>query len=370
MSRNFIKSSIQDILLLTKIRSSKIIVPFILIFSIHTFLISQKTVTSELGFKLKINKEGKLETEPTEFSPYENPEFNFLLEEQDRININKIIAHYKAEDLKLFEIKRNLESSINDTKIFHDSLQTIKKEEQSTPLQNEYKVTKKQINKLYKNLNEQYQNFNKIYTSRDKKKIQHLLIKELQKISVISGGNEPLERTETEAVSYENTAQKYSLITPDETKPWKSASLYTDNLFFIYTPDKMKNYYKDEPMLKGFAQLVKKNNDFEVTIELRFSSSDIIKSYGFIKENDFLKLNMLYGEAIFLLAAKNSFGELEPGTGHTIYKASFKIKNKSDLKKIGDGYVDSLGIMWSSGFEYYPVYKLDLLAIQYLKIKK
>jgi hypothetical protein len=194
------------------------------------------------------------------------------------------------------------------------------------------------------------------------KKIVTLIDNKFEKIKPLESKPEENKRStekETQMLS------QSKMIIVDNRKPWEILITYSDNLFIIHTPTALKSYYKDGQLLKGYANIVKRGNSYFLNLELNFASNDVMKSYGFIKEGDFLKINFIHGQSMFLLAQETVMGKIENSTGNTIYNSEFKFKSKADIKRIGKSLIDSIGILWTSGFEYYPVYKIDLLSKQY-----
>lgn len=136
-----------------------------------------------------------------------------------------------------------------------------------------------------------------------------------------------------------------------------------------YTPEKMKSYYKLSDFLTISAALEKLDGKTYLNIEARFNSKDVMKSYGKIHKSDFLRLEFVSGRKLFLTAVESSDPYLEKHTANSVYKARYQIANKSDLDILQKEYVDKLGIMWSSGFEAYPVYDVDFFHRQLTCLK-
>jgi hypothetical protein len=136
-----------------------------------------------------------------------------------------------------------------------------------------------------------------------------------------------------------------------------------------YTPDKMKSYYKLSDFLTINAALEKLDGKTYLNIEARFNSKDVMKSYGKIHKSDFLRIEFISGRKLFLTAIEASEPYLEKHTANSVYKAKYQIASKSDLDILQNEYVDKVGIMWSSGFEAYPVYDVDFFHRQLTCLK-
>ena len=348
---------------------------FLFLSTIQLKIYSQKTLTTDLGNLVTINQDNKLSILNSDINPFESPEFNFLLDDQDRKKLEEIQAVYKDKDLTFFNKRMYINKEILLKKSMLENAQIQKNKVEIKKLNteiNDLAALEKDNEKKYLSLKNDYSQFLKIYNIKDKKSLVNFLNLELKKSSQGIKSKESKQNTPSTITEISKSKNDSKKTTGDqsirEQSPWEKEGYYTDNLFIMYTPENMKSYYKDEQLLKGYAKLVKIEKDYFVLMELRFNSTDITKSYGFIKTGDFLKLNMIYGQPIYLLAEENTTGKIESITGNTVYNAKFKVKNKGDLKRLVNGYVDSAGLLWSSGFEYYPVYKIDLLARQYKEI--
>ncbi|MCB0649149.1 MAG: hypothetical protein KDC49_20905 [Saprospiraceae bacterium] len=145
----------------------------------------------------------------------------------------------------------------------------------------------------------------------------------------------------------------------DQRKPWEieitNSSEELPSLL-TYTPDRLKNYYKDNYLLEVFPKLINKNY---LELKFVFHSKDVAKSYGTINKGAMLKIDFIHGQSIVLKASKSIDPSLEEYTGNTIYNAIYRIKTKDEYKKLKSTSLDNIGVMWTSGFELYPVYNID-----------
>ena len=134
--------------------------------------------------------------------------------------------------------------------------------------------------------------------------------------------------------------------------------------FFGYTSKRLENYFKAQEYLTCTASIEKLAGDYFINLELRFKSKDVKKSYGKIKAGDFMKVLFVNGLSIFLKATEDSEAFIEQYTGNTIYKVKYKFKDKEDFSSSSRHYLDTVGLMWSSGFEEYVIYQVDYLQNQ------
>ncbi len=136
-----------------------------------------------------------------------------------------------------------------------------------------------------------------------------------------------------------------------------------------YTPEKVKSYYKLSNFLTISASLEKLDGKTYINIEARFNSKDAMKSYGKIHKEDFLRLEFISGKKLFLTSVESSDPSLEVYTANSLYKARYLFASKDDVAILEREYLDKLGIMWSSGFEAYPVYDVDFFQRQLTCLK-
>ena len=55
---------------------------------------------------------------------------------------------------------------------------------------------------------------------------------------------------------------------------------------------------------------------------------------------------------------------LDKQSGETIYRVRCALSNGQDFSMLENGWLDSFGIMWSTGFEDYTVYDVDFMQRQ------
>jgi hypothetical protein len=149
----------------------------------------------------------------------------------------------------------------------------------------------------------------------------------------------------------------------------KKQTTLASSRLLTYTPEKVKSYYKLSDFLSISASLEKLEGKTYINIEARFNSKDAMKSYGKIYKSDFLRLEFISGKKVFLSSVESCEPALEKHTGHSIYKAKYLFASKYDVDILENEYLDKVGIMWSSGFEAYPVYDVDFFQRQVTCLK-
>lgn len=131
-----------------------------------------------------------------------------------------------------------------------------------------------------------------------------------------------------------------------------------------YTPKKLTNYYKEKDYLTVSTAVGTADGDPYLDFEFRFYSKDVSKSYGVIRPGDISFFKTLKGDKIYIRPLTTTTSSIEQYTGNTIYRGQFVFVNKSDYGLLKKGMLDELNILWSSGFETYPIYNLDFYKAQ------
>ena len=138
---------------------------------------------------------------------------------------------------------------------------------------------------------------------------------------------------------------------------------------FGHTSEKLKHVLKKKNFLNCNAYLTLLDGDYYLNLDLELATKDASKSYGYIDKNDLVKLTFINGENFIANSIYKAEGKLEQYSGHTKYEAVYRLQDIK-MELIKDLELDKLAIIWSSGYEEYPVYEIDLLQHQLECIKK
>jgi hypothetical protein len=138
--------------------------------------------------------------------------------------------------------------------------------------------------------------------------------------------------------------------------------------FFTYTPERLRSHLKNENLLTGNIRLKQINNQYYLDLTIILRSKDAAKSYGSIPEDNLFRIEFVNGIRLNLKNLRNSGGTIEEYSGRVMYNLTFKLE-KGMLNLIDKVPVDHVGLMWSSGFEKYIIYEIDVLMNQYKCIK-
>ena len=126
---------------------------------------------------------------------------------------------------------------------------------------------------------------------------------------------------------------------------------------------------KKKNFLNCNAYLTLLDGDYYLNLDLELATNDASKSYGYIDKNDLVKLTFINGENFIANSIYKAEGKLEQYSGHTKYEAVYRLQD-INMELIKYLELDKLAIIWSSGYEEYPVYEIDLLQRQLECIKK
>ncbi|MFZ1705101.1 MAG: hypothetical protein WAT79_12200 [Saprospiraceae bacterium] len=132
---------------------------------------------------------------------------------------------------------------------------------------------------------------------------------------------------------------------------------------FQFTPERLKVHLKNENLLEGKVRLRTTESNLFMDLQLEIRSKDAAKSYGFIPEGNLLRLEFVNGIRLNLKAKEQVLGRIEEYSGRVLFQASFLLDKEmtNQLEKLP---IDYIGVMWSSGFEKYEVYEVDVLMNQ------
>lgn len=130
-----------------------------------------------------------------------------------------------------------------------------------------------------------------------------------------------------------------------------------------YSHPKIEQYYKENSFLTADISVLQMGKNKYALLDIIVRSQDAIKNYGMIKAGSPLKIELINGENVYLFSQANAEGRLIPGTINVKYQVLYSIE-KSEYKLLKSSEVDNLGIMWTSGYEKYDIYNIDVLLHQ------
>lgn len=137
---------------------------------------------------------------------------------------------------------------------------------------------------------------------------------------------------------------------------------------FLFTPQRLKVHLKEENLIECHAQISQTGKDIFLNFRIVMKTKDAAKSYGHIQEGGILRLEFINGLRLNLKASQTVFGSIEEYSGKIVYETKCKL-DKEMVKQLQNLPLDYLGIMWSSGFEKYEIFEVDVLMRQLVCLK-
>lgn len=150
----------------------------------------------------------------------------------------------------------------------------------------------------------------------------------------------------------DKSSGKYKLVTKSE-------------FLFDYTNSKLRKLYKEKSFLETNVSIVGLNNKLFLVLTIKINSKDASLTYGQINNGSTLKLSFMNGQEKYLKCSSSSAGQVRllKNKYSTEYEVFYRLEKES-IDMISKYDLDKLGIMWSSGYEEYEIYYLDVIRHQ------
>jgi len=141
-----------------------------------------------------------------------------------------------------------------------------------------------------------------------------------------------------------------------------------DELLFSFTPEKLEEYIGGREFILGSSALLSISSKYYLSLDLNLATSKAQNYYGKIVTGQPIKLFFLKREPVFLDIVHSDIPSIDKIKGETKY-SMMAVVDKTDLKAIRKCELDKIGIVWSSGYEEYPIYDVDIFKNQYKCLK-
>ena len=135
------------------------------------------------------------------------------------------------------------------------------------------------------------------------------------------------------------------------------------SILFTHTDPDLRPYFKDKELITCRGRLSMVGPYMYFTIEFQIASSHSQSNFGSLQEGSLLRLKLMNDTNVSLYNLKTDEGRIDPYTGYTIFAAQYAI-GKQEMKSLRSSELDKMRVMWSTGFEDYDVYNIDLLINQ------
>jgi len=138
---------------------------------------------------------------------------------------------------------------------------------------------------------------------------------------------------------------------------------------FEYTPEELSGYYKERDFLSCYSSVGILDDTHYLYLKLIFDSKDASRAYGSIQKEQEIRMTMIDGTQTRLKTAVHVNAKPDPKSKRVVYDGIF-LMNGSNKKKLKESEVDQVEIIWTSGFESYEVFNVDLLMNQLKCLEK
>lgn len=130
--------------------------------------------------------------------------------------------------------------------------------------------------------------------------------------------------------------------------------------FFHYTPPTIKNDMQTDNLLEAEAKLLQLHESYYLELNIHLFSQRAARQYGEIETGSLLQLTLINGQKHKIKSLSLAQGIFDPESRHVTYAVSYML-DKSAIKAMSKYEIDQIGIQWSSGYEEYVIYEIDLI---------
>ena len=148
----------------------------------------------------------------------------------------------------------------------------------------------------------------------------------------------------------------------DDLSKLVTTSVQPDQLF-SYTPEGLSSYLGEKGYIQCYASIMHIQGRFFLNLRIDIANLKAQQSYGYLAKKGQLILQLLNGDTYALINTTNSIGTVLPSDDLTRYEANYAIDPRvlNMLEKYG---LDKIRIVWSTGYEDYEIYDVDVLLHQ------
>lgn len=133
--------------------------------------------------------------------------------------------------------------------------------------------------------------------------------------------------------------------------------------FFGQTKKNQVNKISDKEFLTSETSIVEMGGIYYLVLNIKIASKTAQRSYGIIQKGSPFIIHLIDETEMYIYTNLGSSGKFDPYSGYTKYQCIYQL-TKGDVKNLKNLEIKDVGIMWSSGYELYDVYEIDLLMNQ------
>ena len=130
-----------------------------------------------------------------------------------------------------------------------------------------------------------------------------------------------------------------------------------------YTHEQLESFYKEKVYLTGDVGVMLVDKTYFLVLDIIVNSKDAIKSYGVVEDGAPLKAELIDGETAYMFAESTFQGVPIPNEDKVRFQTIFVV-NKPDYRMLKKSEISKLGLLWSSGYEEYEIYNIDVVKNQ------
>lgn len=136
-----------------------------------------------------------------------------------------------------------------------------------------------------------------------------------------------------------------------------------NSILFEYTPKVIRSHINKKAFVTAYVSAFHIQGRFYFNVMIDVASEKARQTYGYISQGGQLILQLVNGDVYSLNSTGNSIGTIMPSGKFTRYDVAYAVDYKiiNELKKHP---LDKVRLVWSTGYEDYPVYNVDVLKDQ------
>nr|MBP7185137.1 hypothetical protein [Saprospiraceae bacterium] len=132
-------------------------------------------------------------------------------------------------------------------------------------------------------------------------------------------------------------------------------------LWFAYTEPQLKSLMGKNDFITAKASLTGLSGGiFYLILEIEIASKAAPIEFGVLDKGSALSITLMNGEVIKVANRISDPGKVDAINNKTSYEGNFQLE-LSQIKDLAKSEVDTVRLVWSSGFEDYDVFNVDLL---------
>ncbi|TXF91523.1 hypothetical protein FUA23_02165 [Neolewinella aurantiaca] len=132
-------------------------------------------------------------------------------------------------------------------------------------------------------------------------------------------------------------------------------------LFFTHTDENLRPFLDGKEYLRATAWTSRDDRgDRYLHVRYTFANPNVLTSYGYLAQNSSLSLHLLNGRHLSLQAAREAVGIIDHGRREVNYDVTYLLP-RGAAAELRNQALDYVRVFWSSGFEQYEVYQVEVL---------